>query len=98
VARLVDMRRSPEATIPIANEVPDIPWGLRMRLEAPDLKKLKLDEEPEVGDEIKVEALARITSVSKHETEDHKECCIELSVIKMRCIDTDEEPDDDEDD
>jgi hypothetical protein len=105
--KMVDMAKTPEeikddypaeASIGSAPpKVPVYPWGLCLRLEDDSLKKLKIDEMPEVGDMIHLFAMAKVTSVTQNEVEDSKtgekskRTCIELQITQMATEDEDQE-------
>lgn len=75
------------------------PYGLRISLTEKELEKLDIDpDEAFVGGICHLHALAKITSVSKNETQDadgdpHENCRIELQICAMAVESEDEEND-----
>jgi hypothetical protein len=66
------------------------PWGLQIRLEEEELKKLGLDL-PDVGDELHLTVVADVTAVSEQTMADGDyDCCVTLQ-IKMMSVDALEE-------
>lgn len=89
MVKLVDMARSAEeikddsSPISLSNS-PLYDYGLTLRLNSESLEKLNLDDsDVEVGDLLDFRAMAKVTSVSKHDTGDGEKCCVELQVIMM---------------
>jgi hypothetical protein len=72
--------------IPMADK-PDYPYGTRITLTDKELKKLKLDDECDVGDLIDFRAMAEVTSISK----DGDNCRIELQIQKIALEDESKE-------
>lgn len=70
---------------PSPANIPRYPYGLTLRLEAESLKKLgMLDDLPEVGEDCKFEAVARVTSVSQRADEGQDDnTCVELQICQM---------------
>ena len=63
---------------------PKFPWGLRISLTDKELKKLKLEDLPEIGDVIDLRAFACVTSVSSNKNEDGSACCrVELQIERL---------------
>ena len=58
---------------------PQYPYGLKICLTTPELKKLDLDTDCNVGDTIDLRAFAEVTSISK----DGDNCRIELQIQKL---------------
>jgi hypothetical protein len=95
--KLVDMARSADevkkdlaSVAPSPNaEGPLYSYGLCISLDEQDLKKLKLyDNKPSVGDLLHFTAMAKVTSVSEHESETasgekRSHCRVELQVQQM---------------
>ena len=69
------------------NEMPKYPWGLSFQLNNESLKKLSLMEHPfEIGDEVEIKAMCKITSVSAYENMKEDETkCVNLQIIEMDC-------------
>jgi hypothetical protein len=76
---------------------PLYPWGLCIRLQTDDLKKLGLgDEMPSVGEMIHLCAMAKVTSVSQNEMEDTTggksvNRCVELQITHLATENEDEQ-------
>ena len=90
-----------EATLtqPNASTKPVYPYGLSICLCGPELEKLNVDySDWSVGDEFHLKALAKITSISEHETESGKNCRVELQIVALRGHDEEEEYDEYDDD
>jgi hypothetical protein len=72
-------RMSPKA---FGMQGPDYPYGLTLRLDKEQIKKLGLSYD--VGDECQIVAIAKVTSKSKHEHKDGDGSeSIELQLTKM---------------
>ena len=103
VGKFVDMANTPEEmkkdTDSVASAIasdpykgPKYPWGLAIRLTEQELKKLDLDDDPEIGDTIHLFALVRVTSVSSNERDGEPNSkCIELQITHLALEDEDEE-------
>ena len=98
--RMVSMERSPEEKAaerardmfpPAIADMPDVPSGLCIRLTEVELEKLNLSDECDVGDMIHLSGMARVTSISKNETDNGCRCTIELSITDLAVEDEDEE-------
>lgn len=61
----------------------EYPYGLCLRLDDGTLEKLGIDSLPKVGATFKVEATAKVTSVSSNEGTGGKNRCVELQVTKL---------------
>lgn len=60
------------------------PWGLSIRLEDRELKKLGMDKLPEVGSEMKCEIVCRVTSVSQEASETRQaHRCVAMQIVAM---------------
>lgn len=87
-----DMALSPEEMIEramptvLANE-PRYPYSLSLCLGNDELEKLGLDSDCEVGDHLHLQAIAKVTSVSKNDTGDGEKCRIELQIVMMDLVD-----------
>ena len=88
IGKFVDMKREPDKTAPDAVTVPwqpePSPAGLCICLSDEELKKLDLDDKPEVGDVIHLFALARVTHASSTERfGSEKESRVELQITHL---------------
>lgn len=92
-----------------SDNMPKYPWGLSIRLTQHEIEKLGIDKDDwEVGDVFHLHALAKVTSISEHETEGSKNCCVELQITHLagesedaeneEADDQEEKPDEDEED
>ena len=72
-------------------DMPDVPPGLCICLTEAELDKLDLEHDAEVGDLIELRVMAKVTSVSKHDSGSGPRCRIELSITHMECEDEEEE-------
>lgn len=85
---LVDMKLTPEEDkekdgdegAPEAPEGPEYPWGLCINLGPEELKKLGIEELPEVGAEIHIDAQAKVTSISEREDDERR---VELQITAI---------------
>jgi hypothetical protein len=87
------------APIPVPSK-PDYPYGLRINLTEAELEKLGLDEdEAEVGAMFHGHFMARVTSVSKNESDGKKCCRIEAQIesLGIESEDAENEAEEDED-
>jgi hypothetical protein len=97
VLPMVDMELDDEekmdAIRPIPTDTPDYPYGLRIVLTSVELEKLDLDpSDAFVGGWVHLHALAKITSVSLHQSEDGEDCNrVELQICQMAIDSEDEE-------
>ena len=83
-SKLVDMELTDDekldASMPIPMPTkPDYPFGLRICLTNPELEKLGLDADCDVGDVIDLRAFAEVTCVSKN----GDDCRVELQIQKL---------------
>jgi len=99
---MVDMamnKEEREENSPIAGKVSDgpiYPYGLTICLCKPELEKLNVDySDWAVGDHFHLQALAKITSISENETENGKNCRVEMQIVALRGHDEEDEYDDD---
>lgn len=79
-------------------QAPDYPWGLRIVFEDRELDKLGLDADCEVGDEVEIRAVARVTSVSRNEVGGEEKRRVELQITDIAVEGDDDDDDDDDDD
>lgn len=82
--RLRDMRltRAEKAEEMAMPEEPDYPYGLRLSLDEDALGKLGITL-PAVGDSFFVVAVAKVRSVSEHESEDRKTQHVDLQIEQL---------------
>lgn len=95
IPAMVDMRRTPaektEATQAM-DATPDYPYGLSLSLSEIELDKLGLTSDVEVGDMIHMHGMAKVTSVSKNDSESNGPCCrVELQITHLVSENEDEE-------
>lgn len=70
-------------------------YGTRLTLEDAELKKLGVDELPEVGDEFHIAAVGEVIAVRNNAFEDgREEKCVEVQITHMGAIHEDAEEDD----
>lgn len=72
---------------------PDYPWGLSITLDEAGLKKLGIVDLPDAGEECMIQAVGKVTSVSKTANDKGGERRVEIQITKLSlvCEDTDEE-------
>jgi len=77
----------------VGDSGPDYPWGLSITLDAAALKKLDIDELPDVGEECMIHATGKVTRVSESATDKKTDRSVEVQITKLAlmCEDTDEE-------
>lgn len=95
---MIDMAMTPEQrkeTAPVAcgqENGPIYPWGLCLRFDNAVLEKLKVDiSDWEVGDLFHLFSMAKVTSKSEHDTENGKNCCVELQIVAIGAESEDKE-------
>ena len=72
---------------------PTYSWGLNLRLEQSELDKLGIKELPEVGSELSLDIVAKVTRVAQSADEKNKQSVVELQITKMGVeTDSDETP------
>lgn len=108
VKKLIDMARdtgaTPDSQIPFTVGAPPISepqydHGLHVAFNHDTLLKLDLDTDVEVGDMLEMRCMAKVTSVSKHDTGDGEKCRVELVLSHIGLEDEeDEESEEDGDD
>jgi len=94
---MVHMERSHEervADAPTADG-PMYSYGLRIRLEKEELEKLGVEELPEVGDELHIQAVGMVCSVSsnKYSEKDDGHVCVEVQLTHMGAVEEGHEED-----
>jgi hypothetical protein len=66
---------------------PDYPWGLCLRLGKDELTKLGVETLPEIGEEMTILAVAKVTRVSQSADKDGGDTrCVELQITEMSFI------------
>ncbi len=91
--KLVDIAYTPKERKEEAAEMtpgkykgPEYPYGLSITLNEETLAKLGIEELPRVGDEMRVEAMAKVTSVSmRSDKSDEDERCVGLQITELAC-------------
>lgn len=75
---------SEEGAVVSAPAMPLYPYGLCISLTQDELEKLEVDyEDWTVGDFFKLDALAKITSISENESTDGKRCRVEMQIVAL---------------
>lgn len=75
-----------------ASDQPKYPYGLCISLSHNELEKLGVDyEDWTVGDLFHLHAMAKITSISRRETEGEADCRVEMQIIALAGENEDEE-------
>lgn len=69
------------------------PYGLTLQLDNAVLKKLKLEELPEVGDSYMIMGTVTVSSVSSHDSSDGPSRSVSLQITKL-CLHDEDEMDD----
>jgi hypothetical protein len=67
----------------IAYDAPDYPWGLCVELNDDALDKLKLEELPDVGDEMQLIAKVTVTTVSENASRAGASRRVSLQITEM---------------
>lgn len=70
----------------VLSEAPRFPWGLSVNLDEDSLKKLNVEDLPEVGDEFEMVATVKATSVSENEDEDGTRQSVGLQITDMALL------------
>jgi hypothetical protein len=85
---------------PALSSMPDVPYGLCIRLTETELDKLniELDEDVAIGDTIHISGLAKVTGIKQNATGAGREECLELAITDLSIEDetTEEAPDGEE--
>ena len=78
---------------PAISNMPDVPYGLCLRLTEVELDKMgiELDEEVRVGDVIHISGLAKVTAVKVEDTSGGRKECLELAITDLAVEDETEE-------
>lgn len=64
-------------------DMPKYPYGTTLDLNDETLKKLGLDKLPEVGEEVAITCLAKITRISAYEEQEGVERSLGLQIVDM---------------
>ena len=98
---MIDMARTPkeldtsEKDCCISDEE-KYPWGLRINLDSDELEKLGITDLPKVGEDIKLEAVVRVQSVSElEEVGNDVDRSVGLQITKMGLISESKDASDD---
>ena len=85
------MTRKESKEMAVPSEIKqEYPWGLNIGLENDVLDKLGMDTLPKVGDIVKIEAIAKVESVSMSENSDKtKNRRVQIQITDM-CIESEE--------
>lgn len=70
---------------PAISTMPDVPYGLCIRLTEVELDKMgiELDEDVHVGDVIHISGLAKVTAVKVEDTSGGRKECLELAITDL---------------
>lgn len=100
--KLVDMARTPaeqkaaQDRYTIDDKGPDYPWGLCLDLCQDELSKLGIEGLPEVGDEMHIYAVAKVTRVSQSASESGDDSRgVTLQICEMGTMEADDGDEDD---
>lgn len=85
---LSSSEKKAEATA-ISPSPPMYPYGLCISLGTEQLQKLGLADDVEAGDHIQLNAIGKVTSVSKHDTESGCDCRVEIQLTAIEAEDED---------
>ena len=77
------------AATPVAQER-EYPWGLTLNLESEALDKLGMDELPEIGAEVKLHAVGRVTRIGEAASEGNETRSVEIQIIRL-ALDVDDD-------
>ena len=94
--KLTDMKRpkakrgGETAATPVAQER-EYPWGLTLNLENDALKKLGITDLPEVGVEVKLHAVGKVTRVGEATSEGNKTRSVEIQITRLAVDQDDDE-------
>ena len=88
---MIDMKLTPKEVKEEKAEAkqydpPPYPWGLCIRLEKDELDKLKLAKLPNVGDEVHIVAVGRVTGVSssmRDQADEDKTVSIQITMLEL---------------
>jgi len=87
IAYTAKERKEENAEMAVSSaKAPEYPYGLSITLNEETLAKLGIEELPRVGDEMHVEAVAKVTSVSmRSDKSDEDERCVSLQITELAC-------------
>lgn len=91
-----DLKARGDTGMPVANKSesgPKYPWGLSIRLDDVSLKKLGMDELPEVGVLCQVMGTGRVVSVSQRESQGTSSRDVEIQIERLNLEVEDESED-----
>ena len=97
IAKMVSMVKAAKADGPDASpptpavDNPIYPYGLCISLCEDELDKLGLEADCDIGDTVHLFCMAKVTSVSQHESQNGKHCRVELQITDMAVESEDEE-------
>lgn len=88
MSKLVHMKRSKQEKKDSAPQVAgpegdDYPYGLRLRLDHDSMSKLGMEDMPKVGKKMHVHGKGVVTSVSSHDSGNHKDRHVEIQLHHM---------------
>jgi hypothetical protein len=78
---------------PAISNMPDVPYGLCIRLTEIELDKMgvELDEDVRVGDVIHISGMAKVTAVKVEDTSGGRKECLELAITDLAVEDEETE-------
>lgn len=78
-------------------DVPKYPYGTSISLDEKVLEKMGVDySDWKVGDIFHIHAMAKVTSISEHESQDGEKCCVSMQLIAIKGESEDAEDEEDE--
>ena len=89
MTKLADMKMSKaqkKASIPTcvsADNGPNYPYGLQLRLDNASLEKLGIKSLPKVGAEMQITTVGVVMSVSAHESKNHDDRTVEIQIQRL---------------
>ncbi len=83
-----------DAAVP-SPEQPIYPYGTQINLCNEELEKLGLDDSADVGDELHLNIVAKVVSVSKSDTTEGTRSNVSLQITHAEVTDFEEEPEED---
>jgi hypothetical protein len=88
-----ELAPAPEETT--EDKGPTYPFGLCIRLTDEELRKLGIEDKPEVGDMLSFDAVAKVTHYMEHADGEGSKCCVELQITHLGVDDDDHDDKDD---
>lgn len=67
----------------ISSKGPDYPWGLNINLDSGSMDKLDIDDLPEVGEKMVLNAIVEVVSVSANANKERESRNISLQITDM---------------